>query len=147
MAEDKNKKVIIGISILAVAAIIGYILYKKHKDNAAQSNTALPDATKTAASTNATQSSDSANTSSNVTQSKSSNSQVDATLPNKGANCSSVKTDFDGDYDYVKCGTDWWTRSKANPKTAAAKNSIPNWKTLKGNTVAANKLNAKYPNG
>lgn len=59
--------------------------------------------------------------------------------------CGAVKTDYDGDFDYVKCnGNIWYTRSKPN---GGRPNVYPNWVSLANNALATQKLNTKYPNG
>lgn len=70
-----------------------------------------------------------------------------SSLPNGGKGCGQVQSTFDGNYDYVKCGTSWFTISKANPTSASTKGSIPNWKDLSGNAIATQRLNSRYPNG
>src|ERR1035437_4834534 len=52
-------------------------------------------------------------------------------LPNGGKSCAMPRLQYDGNYDYVKCGGVWYTKSKPNPKTKTAK--IAAWKSLGGN--------------
>jgi hypothetical protein len=65
-------------------------------------------------------------------------------LPNSGKSCSMPRLQYDGNYDYVKCGGIWYTKSKPNPKTKTAK--IAAWKSLGANKIATQKLNSRYPN-
>lgn len=68
-------------------------------------------------------------------------------LPNGGKDCGQVHTNFDRDFDYVKCGGVWYTKSKPNPATASKKGAIPNWKSLAANKIATQRLDARYPKG
>lgn len=70
-----------------------------------------------------------------------------AGLPNNGVACGPIRDKYDGDYDYIKCGGIWYTRSKPNAITPGVAGSIPNWKSLQNNIAANMKLNLKYPNG
>lgn len=70
----------------------------------------------------------------------------DLTLPNKGVGCSPVVTNYDRDYDYVKCGGVWYIKSKPNASTEAAKNSNPNWTSLSKNVVTTKLLDTRYKN-
>jgi hypothetical protein len=89
-------------------------------------------------------------TSSSTTPSSSSSASnalpQQSNLPNGGKGCGQVKDKYDRDFNYVKCGNDWYTISKANPATPANKGKIPNWVSLAGNKAATSRLNARYPN-
>jgi hypothetical protein len=69
------------------------------------------------------------------------------TLPNGGKDCGQVHTNYDRDFDYVKCSGVWYTKSKPNPATPSKKGAIPNWKSLSANKIATERLNSRYPNG
>lgn len=66
--------------------------------------------------------------------------------PNDAVKCSSIITDYDSDFDYVKCDMIWYTRSKKNAKTVKYRNLYPNWTSLRNNNKAVELLNKKYPN-
>jgi len=68
-------------------------------------------------------------------------------LPNSGKGCGQVHTNFDRDFDYVKCGGSWWTKSKPTPATPSKKGAIPEWKSLAANKIATERLNARYTKG
>ena len=65
-----------------------------------------------------------------------------STFPNGGKGCGEVKTTFDRDFDYVKCDGVWYTKSKPSAKIV-----YKEWKSLKGNVVANERLDRRYPNG
>lgn len=70
-----------------------------------------------------------------------------ATLPNGGVGCGDIKTNFDRDFDYVKCDNVWYTKSKSNPASAYAKGLYKDWKSLASNSVATERLNRRYQKG
>lgn len=66
--------------------------------------------------------------------------------PTDAVKCSSVITDFDKDFDYIKCDMIWYTRSKKNAKTISNRDLYPNWTSLRNNNKAIDILNKRYPN-
>lgn len=58
--------------------------------------------------------------------------------------CGTIKTNYDGDFDYVKCSGVWYTKSKP---AGGRPNVYPNWVSLANNATATQRLNTKYPNG
>lgn len=83
------------------------------------------------------------------------NTTVNSALPS--GTCGTIKTDYDGDFDYVRCtpaqsnlqtfvplAPVWYTRSKP---TGGKPNVYKTWVSLANNTTATQRLNAKYPNG
>lgn len=88
-------------------------------------------------------------TSTNVTKTTTVSTTVHdvKSLPNSGKDCGEVHTNFDRDFDYVKCAGAWWTKSKPNPATASKKGAVPNWKNLASNKIASERLNARYSKG
>lgn len=71
---------------------------------------------------------------------------ADLTLPNKGVGCSAIVNNYDRDYDYVKCGGVWYTKSKANPSSESAKGKFATWTSLSQNAVATKLLDTRYKN-
>jgi len=88
-------------------------------------------------------------TSTNITKTTTTSTTIHdmKSLPNGGKDCGQVRTAFDRDYDYVKCGSAWFTKSKPNPASAKAKGAIPNWKSLATNKIATQRLDSRYPKG
>lgn len=68
-------------------------------------------------------------------------------LPNGGKDCGQVHTNFDRDFDYIKCGGAWWTKSKPNAANPSKRGSIPDWKNISANKIATQRLDARYPKG
>lgn len=71
--------------------------------------------------------------------------------------CGMIHTDYDGDFDYVRCTPPqsslqtfvplapiWYTRSKPN---GGRPDVYKTWVSLGGNATATQRLNTKYPNG
>lgn len=70
-----------------------------------------------------------------------------------GSTCGLIHTDYDHDFDYVRCVANdtvgraipiWYTKSKPN---GSKPNVYKTWTSLFNNTVATQRLNAKYSNG
>ncbi len=74
------------------------------------------------------------------------NLTLDIALPNKGEGCSVIQTNYDNDFDYVKCKNVWFTKSKANAKSPANRDKYKDWFSLESNAVATDRLNRRYPN-
>lgn len=68
-------------------------------------------------------------------------------LPNKGVNCGDVKTTYDKDFDYVKCDSIWYAKSKPNAVSVTAKGLYKDWNSLANNAIATDRLNRRYPRG
>lgn len=66
-------------------------------------------------------------------------------LPNNGVGCSPLRTNYDMDFNYVKCKGIWYTKLKINPR-GKYDSRLNEWKSLEGNKVAIDRLNIKYPN-
>ncbi len=60
--------------------------------------------------------------------------------------CDDIKTNHDADFDYKKCNSIWFTKSKPNPLSAYAKEKAKDWTSLSGNTIANERLDKRYPN-
>lgn len=60
--------------------------------------------------------------------------------------CNETRTNHDADFDYRKCKSIWYTKSKANPYSAYAKELIKEWTSLADNILANERLNKRYPN-
>lgn len=59
--------------------------------------------------------------------------------------CNETRTKHDADFDYRKCKSIWYTKSKANPYSAYAKELIKEWTSLADNILANERLNKRYP--
>lgn len=67
------------------------------------------------------------------------------TISENPGDCDDIKTDHDGDFDYKKCNTVWYTKSKANPVSSYAREKAKDWTSLSDNAVANERLNKRYP--
>lgn len=133
--------------IVGTIATIGTIIYfatrkkgddkKTSSDNKASQD--IPDNT----TTTETSGGDKGASTTNTTTTETTTSKSD--LPNGGVGCGSVITNYDRDFDYVKCNDVWYTKSKANAASPYARGLYKDWKSLEGNKVATERLNRKYP--
>lgn len=168
-----TKVLVIGVPLLIVGGVTAYLLLRK-KDEGAESTKSTDGGGSNKSegtSTTDTKSSDVSETKKDTVKSSttevvketktttptSTNTTTTVTtsttyhdmksLPNGGKDCGQVHTNFDRDFDYVKCGGVWYTKSKPNPATASKKGAIPAWKSLAGNKIATQRLDARYPKG
>ncbi len=171
-----TKVLVIGVPLLIAGGVTAYFLLRKKDDDTktddktsgggtSTSNEAKKDGgdTKTATSTT-TETKDTVKsettevvkdvktttpTSTNVTKTTTTSTTYHdmKSLPNGGKDCGQVHTNFDRDFDYVKCGGAWFTKSKPNPATPSKKGAVPTWKSLAANKIATQRLDARYPKG
>lgn len=98
---------------------------------------------------NTQQSSETSNTAAHV-DTPPAQTPANTVMPPEGKVCGPVHEDFDEDFNYCKCGEDWYTISKANPKDAQYAGKYLNWVDIKTHatdpTLAVARLNARYTN-
>jgi LPXTG-motif cell wall-anchored protein len=130
--QPTTNKVLIVIGAIALIGTVVYFSTRKKKDSTAKTETdesgewKAPDEVSDETVTDTT-------------------TPKPSDLPNGGVGCSSIKTMFDLDFDYIKCGGIWYTKSKSNPKSPYAKGLYKNWLSLSTNKVATDRLNRRYP--
>lgn len=171
-----TKVLVIGVPLLIVGGVTAYFLLRKKNDGTdttkseggastasdkggdkksegasttSESTSETKDTTKASTTEVVKETKTSTPTSTNVTKTVTTSTTYHdmKTLPNGGKDCGQVHTNFDRDFDYVKCGGVWYTKSKPNPATASKKGAIPAWKSLAANKIATQRLDARYPKG
>jgi hypothetical protein len=65
-------------------------------------------------------------------------------VANPSGTCGIRRTDYDRDFDYIKCNGVWYTISKPNSSRGVV---YGDWLSLASNALATQRLNSRYPNG
>lgn len=143
--RSTTSKVLIVGSIIGLACLGVYYFTKKDDDSNDESGESNKDSTSTA---NQTTSNDSNQVSSEKKEIDTTvdNKKENPALPNNGVGCSELITNFDRDFNYVKCNGIWHIISKPNPATPATKGAFKEWSSLEGQKVSIERLNRRYPN-
>lgn len=143
--KTKKGKIIIGVAVAAIAAITTTIIVlnnKKKKEQKklddGQSKQDGINTTTNAGANPQTQTPSSTPKKSDNTAPKS-KEYSKSELPNNGVGCGDVKTNFDRQYDYVKCNGDWYAISKDRTN-----GKLPAWTSLTGKPNAISLLDNKF---
>lgn len=144
-----TKVLIIGGAIAIISYGVYHFAFKKDDDNGAESESSKKDTSSSSNEHTAT-TNDSTQSHQSTTEKKEipdSTDKVKSTiaLPNNGVGCSVLITNFDRDFDYIKCNGIWHIISKLNPATPATKGAFKEWNSLEGQKVSIERLNRRYP--
>ena len=153
-SKSKGAKAGIVIGSIVVIAGISYLIYYLNTKDDKPADTGggrdeadRPDRDGTDTTHNETTTGTGIETNNSGNAGNTSSSVNNSSLPNGGSGCAVIRSAFDRNYDYVRCASVWYTKSKENPATPAIKGTIPNWKSLSENKPASDRLTVAFPNG